>query len=78
MIVKIEWLDPKLLGSHWMNKCDILEHGACHCSCMGYVVKEDDEVIIVAGAHFEDDYAQIIVIPRGCVISKVELVEKEG
>ena len=71
--VRIEWLDPKLLGCSWMSKESILEHSPCLCSCRGIVIKEDDDVIIVAGARYEDDYAQIIVLPKGCIVSIVKL-----
>ncbi len=71
-IILIRWHDPKLVGGGWLDKANVKRQKPCICSCIGYVVKEDDEVLIIAGAKYEDDYAQVIVIPKSCIEGDVE------
>lgn len=77
-IVEVEWLDATTCphNTHSLEEAQV-HAGAC-AKTVGYVLKEDDEIIVLAMTHFydtplpptevaEEGYKFIWSIPKGCI-----------
>lgn len=73
----IEWADSRQPTSGWAFLDDADQHTYCRCYSMGFVVREDREMIALAANMADiDEKAQttgVIVIPRVAVLKRTEL-----
>lgn len=73
----IEWADSRQPTNEWVRLDDDLQMTYCRCYSVGFVVREDKDVIALA-ANLADveEKAQatgVIVIPRVAVLKRTEL-----
>lgn len=73
----IEWADSRQPTSGWAFLDDADQHTYCRCYSIGFVVREDQEMIALAAnmADIEDkpQTTGVIVIPRVAVLKRTEL-----
>ena len=75
-LVKIEWDDTSSPHNEWVVKKNIkIQPGKC--ITVGFVLKEMKGVIVLFTSHCDNDMiSEVVIIPKGCITRKVELVEK--
>lgn len=75
-----EWHDSKQPGTGWHFTCDIKETKPIHCTTVGYVMKETDDLVMVAQTIGdldgpEEQYIGGIQIVKRGIISRRKLVQ---
>jgi hypothetical protein len=66
-LVHVEWVDPRSVDA-WTTIAE-LQAEPVPCETVGYVVRETDDALTIAGTVFADMESAccMIVIPRSCV-----------
>jgi len=77
-LVIVEWLDSRQPVSQWMRADDLPEFSAASIQSVGWLLRQDDEMVVVAanladGGTDEAQVSGVIQIPARCVVS-VELL----
>lgn len=66
----IKWLDAKTWSNAWMDGDDISALKLPITESRGEVIKEDNTAIFLAQSKSEDEYRNIIGIPKGCILKQ--------
>lgn len=72
--VKICWLDSRQPNPSWQYIEDI-KGQSVECQTMGFIVHEDDKIIMIA-QNLGDDGEQasgVITIPKACITNREEI-----
>lgn len=73
----IEWADSRQPTNEWVKFDAHSKHDFCRCYSVGFVVQEDDDVIVLAAnvADVEDEAQAtgVIVIPHVAVLKRTAL-----
>jgi len=72
-IVRVVWLDTNECSlSTWQTKEELIDSKTCTISSLGYLIKQDDEIITISADKDdldEDDlFGRSQVIPKGAVL----------
>jgi len=71
-MVYVEWLDA-VSNSEWISFEDAHNHTPDACISIGFLVRETDHDIIVAGTISESEYSDAICIPKPWIKHRLEL-----
>jgi len=80
-LVKIDWIDSRSPTNRWEHLSE-LEANICHCSSVGYLIKDTDELKVIAAnlADIDDteslQASAVKAIPSCCVTRIVDLIER--
>lgn len=74
MLTRVRWLDAESVDE-WTNIDALKGRELTYVETIGHLIRDDDLVVIIAGSKVEghEDYACIMVIPKGMVLSKEPL-----
>ncbi len=67
-LVQVTWVDTRCQGG-WEEAKEALRFETCEVVSIGWLISEYDKRIVIAGDfnEFDDQYARIQAIPRGCI-----------
>jgi hypothetical protein len=67
--VEVTWLDSHGTHKAWNSLDEVLQTGivACECRTVGYLLKLDKQLVIVAQSLSDDEVGSPLTIPRGSV-----------
>lgn len=65
--VSVIWYDASSSSTTWMPRKIAAGHQPYVCETVGWLLRSDKTVVVVAMAKHNDDYAQTFDIPRGMV-----------
>lgn len=54
----------------WTSEEDVAEYMPVLCTAVGKVVREDDNLLIVASLYSPDRVGYTIIIPQGCIVTR--------
>ena len=79
-IVKVIWLDTNECSlSVWQTKEELLESHPCSIDSLGYLIKEEEDYIIMSAdkdTHNEDDiFGRSQIIPKGTIL-KIQYLQE--
>ena len=80
-VLRVDWIDADSPAGHWLTDDDFqewVESDTCICSTVGFLVHEDDEVLILLQSGHRDGRAGAFRIPKVAIIRRVEMVAKDG
>lgn len=74
VLTRVRWLDAESVDE-WTNIDALKGRELTYVETIGHLIRDDDLVVIIAGSKVEghEDYACIMVIPKGMVLSKEPL-----
>ena len=64
-IVEVHWKDSAVTPG-WLR--DLPDEGIARCKTSGYLARHDSKEIIVALSRGEENWGQILAIPRACIL----------
>jgi len=73
-----EWYDSWSPVGVWQDKNEVDKLNdlcLCVCSTVGYIAKETEHSYVLAGSTNGNQWAGLMVIPKGAVKNKTELVK---
>ena len=69
----IKWNDSATMRG-WFDKRDMPKEATpLECVTVGWVVRENDDEIVLAASRNEDQWGGLWIVPRSCVYLKLEL-----
>ena len=72
----VEWADSRQPTGQW-SRIGELQWESCRCYSVGFVVQDDDDVIVLAGSLADigqdEQVTGVIVIPRASVLRKTAI-----
>jgi len=66
----IKWIDAKTWSNAWLDNDDVPNLKLPICESRGELIKEDSVSIFLAQSKSEDEYRNIIGIPKGCILKQ--------
>lgn len=78
-IVEVHWVDPNSIFHQWTNVDDITgdDLKPKPCRNVGYVYRDDPDVLVLVASDGGDELGDGMVLPRGCIVSVTELAPAE-
>ena len=74
-LVRIAWVDSSAAADEWLCKHDVEEMNPIECISVGWLVDSTGKVVKLAGGKGNDKFHRIVIIPKGCIISRTVLKE---
>ena len=73
-LVLVEWVDScSFVGSLWIGKDNVEGLDPHSCKSVGWIVKEDDECIVLAASLSDHEYSGNMCIPKVCITKMIDL-----
>lgn len=68
-LVKVHWNDPAAHGDPWMLRSEISGSDVTDAACItvGYIVRETEELVILASSLTSEHFGNVMAIPRVCI-----------
>lgn len=66
-LIMVEWEDPLAFAVPWTNREDLSDASPVSCICVGILLKEREQDIIICLARNHCNYSQAMVIPKACI-----------
>lgn len=74
-LLRFVWVDSSAAADEWLCKHDVEVMEPIECISVGWLVNSTKKVIKLAGDKGNDKFHRIIIIPKGCIISRTTLEE---
>lgn len=72
-VLRVEWVDAKTWANAWVAEDEIEEFYLPEITSRGMVIKETQGAIYLVQSESEDEYSNLIGIPKGCITDIKEI-----
>lgn len=78
-LVKVHWNDPAAHGDPWLLRSEISSDRISDATCItvGYIVRETQDLVVLASSLTPEHFGSVMTIPRACVTAVEALTVKK-
>lgn len=77
-VLKVTWIDARTWANAWIIEDEIDKFYLRQVVSRGCVIKETQEAIYLMQSESEDEYSNLIGIPKGCISDIREIQEEKA